>query len=168
MSMNKCLKFEEAMNEPFMASFTGYTFEKTQGNNSDYDIKATYIKTGKSTFIEVKADKKTHGSGNVVIEFNCNGKDSGVYSSKSEKYCYQILRPFTIEQLWIPTDKLREFVRANLAGEHGPRYKVIQGGDGNRSRMLLIELNTFKRWLEPTIKIIPHDGTLADNWLGKD
>ncbi len=42
---------------------------------------------------EVKADRLAHRTGNLVIEHTCNGRPSGIRSTKAEWWCYFVLNP---------------------------------------------------------------------------
>lgn len=62
----------------------------------DYDIKATFNMNWKlvEKTYEVKWDKKAETSGNVWIEYMCNGEPSGIYKSKADVIVYKIWDKF--------------------------------------------------------------------------
>jgi len=74
-----------------------------------------------------------HRTGNIAIEFQCRGKDSGIRKTESKHWVYKIIEPDII--IVFSTEKLRKFVEDNMGN-----YKVIMGGDDKSSKMMLIPL----------------------------
>lgn len=153
------LKFETIMDIPFFDSIRG-TFEHTrmQGNFKDYDFELVNVKTGEFMTVELKSDRMTHETDNVAIEMSCNGVSSGIMATTSDKFVYQILRPDCVEQMWCDTRRLFNYVVDNLAGRHQYRHKIAKGGDGDRSEMMLINLNTFKTHIRPKTRKMTRTG----------
>jgi hypothetical protein len=82
---------------------------------------------------EIKSDFMAHRTGNIAIEFQCRGKDSGIRKTESKHWVYKITEPDII--IVFSTEKLRKFVEDNMGN-----YKVIMGGDDKSSKMMLIPL----------------------------
>lgn len=114
---------------------------------SDYDIKKNFrrdihrgniqqelimdVFEGES--FEIKSDFMAHRTGNIAIEFQCRGKDSGIRKTEAHHWVYKITVPDII--LIFNTDKLKKFVEDNM-----DNYKVIMGGDDKCSKMMLIPI----------------------------
>jgi hypothetical protein len=106
--------------------------EFSSGEFSAYD----FIINGKLK-VEVKSDYIATRTGNIAIEYKCNGKKSGIYSSEADYYLYFVIgEPDRVFK--IPTQEL-----IALAEEKG---RKISGGDGGKSRMYLIKIKEFEKW----------------------
>lgn len=82
---------------------------------------------------EIKSDFMAHKTGNLAIEIQCRGKDSGIYKTEADYWVYKITAPDII--IIFHTSKLRKFVEDNM-----DNYKIIMGGDDNSSKMMLIPI----------------------------
>lgn len=101
----------------------------------DYDIKATFNKNWKliEKTYEVKRDKKSDTSGNVWIEYMCNGEPSGIYTSKADVIVYKL------------GDKFYYADRIRLIIELSRLHKAdVIWGDNDSSQMWLIDKDVFK------------------------
>ena len=83
---------------------------------------------------ELKTDRMAHKTGNVYVEFQSRGKDSGIRVSKSDTWIFKIVSNgdrhlFSIQ---IPLTRLRKLVSKD--------YRVVPGGDNLTSRGYLVPL----------------------------
>ena len=83
---------------------------------------------------ELKTDRMAHKTGNVYVEFQSRGRDSGIRTSKSDTWIFKIVSNgdrhlFSIQ---IPLTRLRKLVSKD--------YRVVPGGDNLTSRGYLIPL----------------------------
>tara|TARA_R100000951_G_scaffold51668_1_gene43555 strand:+ start:1593 stop:2003 length:411 start_codon:yes stop_codon:yes gene_type:complete len=83
---------------------------------------------------ELKTDRMAHKTGNVYVEFQSRGRDSGIRTSKSDTWIFKIVSKgdrhlFSIQ---IPLTRLRKLVSKD--------YKVVPGGDNLTSRGYLVPL----------------------------
>ena len=83
---------------------------------------------------ELKTDRMAHKTGNVYVEFQSRGKDSGIRTSKSDTWIFKIVSKgdrhlFSIQ---IPLTRLRKLVSKD--------YRVVPGGDNLTSRGYLVPL----------------------------
>ena len=83
---------------------------------------------------ELKTDRMAHKTGNVYVEFQSRGKDSGIRSSKSDTWIFKIVSTgdrhmFSIH---IPLSRLKRLVSKD--------YRVVPGGDNLTSRGYLVPL----------------------------
>ena len=83
---------------------------------------------------ELKTDRMAHKTGNVYVEFQSRGRDSGIRTSKSDTWIFKIVSKgdrhlFSIQ---IPLTRLRKLVSKD--------YRVVPGGDNLTSRGYLVPL----------------------------
>jgi hypothetical protein len=96
------------------------------GLHPDYDL-ASYTFNWTA---EVKFDAMATSTGNLCIEIGCNGRPSGLSSTKAYKWVH--LRPLSRSEMLcyeFDVKVLREFVK---------RYSTRKGGDNQKSVMKLI------------------------------
>ena len=83
---------------------------------------------------ELKTDRMAHKTGNVYVEFQSRGRDSGIRTSKSDTWIFKIVSNgdrhlFSIQ---IPLTRLRKLVSKD--------YRVVPGGDNLTSRGYLVPI----------------------------
>ena len=83
---------------------------------------------------ELKTDRLAHKTGNVYVEYESRGKNSGITTSKSNLWIFKIVYKkdkhlFSIE---IPLDRLRKMVYN--------KYPITLGGDHRTSKGYLVPL----------------------------
>ena len=83
---------------------------------------------------ELKTDRMAHKTGNVYVEFQSRGKNSGIRTSKSDTWIFKIVSKgdrhlFSIQ---IPLTRLKKLVSKD--------YRVVPGGDNLTSRGYLVPL----------------------------
>jgi hypothetical protein len=100
---------------------------------SDYDL----IDDNGYT-IEVKYDKLSEKTPNVGIEFRCNGKLSGIATTKAMEWVHI----FNLDGEWVyaraPIHRLKSFLRSNQGV-----LNIVDGGDGNRAKLALVNKDDF-------------------------
>jgi hypothetical protein len=76
-------------------------------------------------------------SGNICIEYACNGQPSGISATEADYWVHELRRDGeTLVYLMFPIDRLRDLVTlARLQG------RTRRGGDGQRQMMALIRLS---------------------------
>lgn len=85
---------------------------------------------------EIKTDKYAD-TGNLPVEFKCNGKDSGIRTTKSDFILFYFTQ-LEVENIWIiKTSRLKEIINEN-------QFHFSYGGDDNKSCIYLINRNEFK------------------------
>jgi hypothetical protein len=125
------------------------------GNTSDYDIKMKF--KGREILIEVKTDRWEHYknkiTNNMFIEVSCDGKLSGIHSTKSHLFIYFF--PDQETAYFIKSKDLRELIKTD-----GLSFQTARGSDGERVRGVLINKIRFENWVskdsennEPAFKI---------------
>jgi|TARA_R110000744_G_scaffold1267_1_gene4474 hypothetical protein len=112
-------------------------------NKFDIDLKYGQIREEKladilqNEKVEVKTERdKWKQTGNICIEFRCRGKPSGIAVTEA-KWWVHILEngDDTFCMLMFPTEKLKEIARKYYANG-----KIVNGGDDNLSKMVLLPL----------------------------
>jgi hypothetical protein len=105
-----------------------------QCNDSRYDIKI--ISSGLT--YEVKNDLMAEKTGNIAIEYECRGKQSGLAITIADFWIYKFCGDFFL----FDTKKLRAelFINKNY-------YRDVIGGDaGSNTKMFLVKISEFKKW----------------------
>ena len=92
-----------------------------------------------SAKIELKTE--THQweqTGNICIEYECNGKPSGIAATEADFWVHELRRDGeTLMYLWLPVDRLKTICRKAYAAG---KYRV-NAGDGGRSKVVLLRLS---------------------------
>ena len=83
---------------------------------------------------ELKTDRMAHKTGNVYVEFQSRGKDSGIRTSKSDTWIFKIVSKgdrhlFSVQ---IPLTRLKKLVSTD--------YRIVPGGDNLTSRGYLVPI----------------------------
>ena len=83
---------------------------------------------------ELKTDRMAHKTGNVYVEFQSRGKDSGIRTSKSDTWIFKIVSKgdrhlFSVQ---IPLTRLKKLVSKD--------YRVVPGGDNLTSKGYLVPI----------------------------
>jgi len=138
MSFKSDLKLGEEYQQKYLSLIDYDSYEMATGNFKAYDIKITQHPHTKTC--EVKADRMTARTGNVVIEFECSGKPSGITSTEADYWVYFIVG--TNEYIKIDTPVLRQLIADNKW------TRKVKGGDGWRSNMYLFPKETFQEFIE--------------------
>jgi hypothetical protein len=119
------------------------TYEQKQGKFKPYDLIIT--KSGKETKIEVKSDRQAGRTGNMAIEFECNGKPSGISSTEADYYIYFIIYMDDIHD-GLPREECYKIPIKRLI-KIAKECRKVRGGDGNRSCMYLVHKSLVARYL---------------------
>jgi hypothetical protein len=116
----------------------------TKENRKKFDLDLTYGEIREEKIAAMLTDKKVEvkserdiwqNTGNICIEYECWGKPSGIRATESDywfhnlcigddEYCTLVFKTATLKKI---VDKLDTF-------------KTVSGGDGNASRMYLVNL----------------------------
>lgn len=123
------------------------------GSSAKFDIQLSAAKTHElrlaGILVGPKIELKTEAfqwekTGNICIEFRCNGKPSGLSTTEAQTWFHELLNwrdGSTFYTLMIPVPRLKELGRrAFLEGR--VRYGV---GDGGKMDVILIPLKWFHR-----------------------
>ena len=83
---------------------------------------------------ELKTDRMAHKTGNVYVEFQSRGRDSGIRTSKSDTWIFKIVSKGDkhLFSIHIPLTRLKKLVSTD--------YRVVPGGDKLTSRGYLVPL----------------------------
>ena len=125
--------------ENMLLQFLDYdSYEQAEGNFKLWDIKI--IKDGMETTYEVKADRKAIETGNIAIEYECNGCDSGIKTTKCNYWAHFCIDPLGGYKLYIIPRK--DLIKMINRGE----YKRITNIN-NYCYFVLIEMSKIKQYL---------------------
>ena len=83
--------------------------------------------------IEVKTDYKVGDTGNIVVEYMCNGTPSGIATTESDWWAFVLEGEGYKSEVavLIKTDRLKNIAR---------NEKTISGGDNNSSKMKVFKI----------------------------
>ena len=81
---------------------------------------------------ELKTDRMAHKTGNVYVEFQSRGKNSGILTSKSDTWIFKIVSKGDrhLFSIHIPLTRLKKLVSKD--------YRVVLGGDNLTSKGYLV------------------------------
>jgi hypothetical protein len=137
MTFNQDLEFGES-NERMVLKKVQVKYPKAykvEGYCKEWDI---YIPE-KGIGIEVKSDRVSHKTGNVVIEDSYGGKPSGIETTKAAWWVYIT----KCHLYWITPDKIKECIKDN-------DIKSLDcaplGGDTKRKSLYFIKEKVFKEY----------------------
>jgi len=131
------LKFGKKYEEECKKFLTYDTFEYAPNTNfKPYDF--LVVNDGKTIKYEVKSDRLTYKTGNLVIEYMCNNKPSGITSTEADFYMYFVVKPDASYDCYrIPVCELKEQV---------DKGRKTNGGDGWRAKMSLVPITAFEKY----------------------
>ena len=132
------LKLGEEYQQKYLSLIDYDSCEMATGNFKPYDIKIVRHPFTKT--YEVKADRMTIKTGNVVIEYECNNKPSGITSTEADTWIYFIVG--SNEYIEIDTATLRQLIADNKW------TRKIRGGDGYRAAMYLFPRQEFQEFIK--------------------
>ena len=114
--------------------FTNITLNKSE----EYEILKSwdvqFTKKGVTYTGELKADYKSEQTGRVAIEYECNGKPSGITTTTSDWWFYKLGDSFYA----ITPTKIKEFIRNNTCW-----LPTVKGGDNQNAKLYLIHKDLF-------------------------
>lgn len=113
----------------------------TKGFNPHFDLclefgekyENEFQKIVESKQLEIKTDKICQKTGNVFVEFESRGKDSGLATTTAVYWVYCLWSEVRKEQtyVFIPTRRLKKLIKQG-------NYKEMRGGDNWTSKGYLI------------------------------
>lgn len=104
-----------------------------------YDVEITNNNETKT--YECKADRIGYKTGNMTIEFEHNGRNSGINITTSDYYAYFVVRPYNVFELYIiPTQQLKDDIANKL-------YKrVVIGGSNKKTKMYMFDFDIYNKY----------------------
>jgi hypothetical protein len=132
-------KIEVAVVQKLQKHYNNFKFCGFSGTKG-YDC--VFMMGDKTYTLEIKADFFTSYTGNVVIEFESRGKDSGITTSKASFFAYAVMQTEEDFDLYIiTTKKLKQMV------ENKEYFDIVVGGDvGSRTKMYRFKLDHFAKY----------------------
>ena len=136
-NFKKDLEFGQYYENELLQYLDYDTYEQAEGNFKLWDIKI--VKDGMETTYECKADKRAYESKNIAIEFECNGKDSGIKTTKCTYWCHYVIDFLGGYQLYMI--KRKQLIKMLNRGEYKRIAKV------NNCYFFLVEISRLKEYL---------------------
>ena len=93
----------------------------------DWDIYIPELKKG----VEVKSDAQYKKTGNFYVEYFCNGKPSGIATTKADIYYIYLDKLYIIKTEYLK-DKCRKYINTN---------RDKKGGDNMASKGIILPIN---------------------------
>jgi hypothetical protein len=91
-----------------------------------------------NTKIELKADRMWMNTGNIAIETECRGKESGISTTEAKWFSIALTHNNTALGFFLfRSDILRKRLEKMISQKD---IKYVMGGDGKRSKLYLIPL----------------------------
>jgi hypothetical protein len=113
-------------------------------DDNKYDLKI--IKDNIETLIEVKSEKQASKTGNIVIEYFCRGKPSGIATTQSHYYYFYVVYPDKYRLFKLPVPTLKEMILNKLY------VRDCIGGDDMASKMFLFSIKSIEKYEIKTLK----------------
>jgi hypothetical protein len=118
------------------------TYKHDTKYRKEYDL--IIIKDNKKIKIEVKSDRQASITGNLAIEYECSNKLSGLNITEADYWIYFIVHKDRDEVYKIPIEDLKDLCK---------NCRKVNGGDGLKSKMYLLNKNICKKYLIEKINI---------------
>lgn len=132
------LAFGEKYQQELINILKPKKFKIMKGKFKEYDL---IIYDIIDTYYEVKADRMAHKTNNICIEYECNGKASGITTTTSDYYAYFIIKSKDDYNLYIvPVSDLKQMIKQNKYS------KNISGGDRKKSNFYLFSTAIFNEY----------------------
>jgi hypothetical protein len=109
-----------------------------RNNDKSFDILMEW--RGKKIKYEIKTDVYPKDTGNMVIEFESRGKESGISVTKSHYYIYYYAH---YDEIWlIRTKDLKKLIKEN-------KLRYVVGGDWkSNTKMWVIKKEEYRNWFK--------------------
>lgn len=132
MGFHKDLAFGQEGEAAVLASFEkhGWRALCTDGRK-EYDFHMVHDDTGATHWVEVKYDRRAKDTGNVFVEYNSRGADSGIRATAADIWVFLVegeMYSVYLAELITMTEGCRS----------------VSGGDGNSSRGFLVPLERVR------------------------
>lgn len=143
------LKFGNQYEQELIKIYEMDNYEIMKGKFKEYDIKQI-LEDGKIRYWECKADRFTHRTNNICIEFESYGKPSGIITTTANYYAYFVISSdlLSYDLYTIPTKKLRHCIENNLY------KKIMNGGTSYKNKFYLFDKDLFEKYLVLKNKVI--------------
>ena len=123
----------------FLQEIYGYSIV-SWCNTKDYDFIAVN-NLNEDVYYEVKEDFTCKRTGNVGVEYSSWGRESGIVTTKADKYIWKVHAPDTTIRVYEMT--VRE-LREHIANKK--YFREVVGGDvGSESKNYLFKLEFFEK-----------------------
>ena len=119
-------EFGEAWEQKFIESLTFekyISYRKIDGKCKEFDF--IVCRDDVITLYEIKSDRYAHNTGNLVVEFYCRGKDSGIRTSLADIWVFII--DATGEVFEVPKKVLEEAIHRQ---EYSEIREIAEGNLG--------------------------------------
>ena len=126
MNFQECLKFGKYYEVETLKHIKYDKYEFSIGKFKEWDIKTT--KDSIETYYEVKSELNCFKYGNILVEFSCNKKDSGINATTADYWVHYAIKDKllnTYDICIIPVIELKEMIL------NKKYHKIVNTGDFN-------------------------------------
>ena len=97
--------------------------------------------------IEVKTERdQWHNTGNLVFEYECRGKASGIATTESDVWVQLLSKDGAVVGFYgWPTAQLRQFLRLVIKSPSTYKARLVNGGDDRASKMVVVPLSELHK-----------------------
>jgi len=87
---------------------------------------------------EIKADRRAYYTNNMVIEYECRGRKSGIEATTADYWLYFVIINSNNDIVYnIPVKELKEIIK---------NCKTVSGGDNFSSKMYIVKLDNIIKY----------------------
>jgi hypothetical protein len=137
---NEQLKKGEKYEIELLKHIPHLKYQKMNGNFKPFDLKIYHQNKRYNTY-EVKTDYQIHLYGNIVIEYECNNKPSGITTSTARYWAIFETFDEGYNLYVIPRKKINEYINNNKY------HSNKNGGDRMASKLYLFKKDLFKDYI---------------------
>lgn len=124
MNFQECLKFGKYYEVETLKHIKYDSYEFSIGKFKEWDIKT--IKDNQVSYYEVKSEMNCFKYGNILVEFSCNKKPSGINATTADYWVHYAIidkKLNTYDICIIPVNELKEMINKKLY------HKIVRTGD---------------------------------------
>lgn len=136
MTFQSCLQRGLKYETEALKYFDVAEFNQSIGCVKEYDLEITHS-DGKVTLVEVKADFLCQKTGNVALEWQCNGQPSGLTATFADVWVIFVVRGTQHDCYIVPIHELTPIAN---------RCRSVYGGDGGRAQMHLVPVDMLAKY----------------------
>ena len=116
----------------------GFVFIKYNKDNK-FDLLMEY--NNRQITYEIKTDIYPKNTGNLVIEFECRGKLSGISVTKADYFVTYFPH---LNEIW----NIKTSILIKLINQHKPRISENSGDKGSNTKLYILNKNKFRNYFK--------------------
>ena len=117
--------------------FHGFSHQK--GYDCHFSMGGVYYK------LEIKSDYHTNHTGNIVIEYESRGYESGITTTQANLLAYAVITPKGLDIYLFTVKRIRD-----LIADEAYHAKLVGGDIGSNTRMYVFKLDEIEQYAKKT------------------